>query len=98
MTNAIVKCQWGWLILSISGEWDSGAGSDCSEGVSEIEGEEKEEEGRRKSSTGGEEGRQSRGEDEENDRRVIQPDICAISQLLNFDEVRWCCICAQPFR
>ena len=75
-----------------TGEWDSGAGSDCSEGVSEVEGEEKEDEGRRKSSAGGgEEGVKGVSkEEEESDRRVmIQPDICAISQLLNFDEVRW---------
>ena len=70
--------------------------------MSEVEGEEKEEEGRRKTGAGGEEGvkgvsRTSR-EEEETDRRVIQPDICAISQLLNFDEVRWCSSCAQPLR
>ena len=86
-----------------AGEWDSGAGSDCSEGVSEVEGEEKEDEGRRKSTAGGEEGvkgvRRTSKEEEESDRRVmIQPDICAISQLLNFDEVRWCSSCAQPLR
>ena len=81
--------------VSISGEWDSGAGSDCSEGVSEVDGEEKEEEGRRKSrDVKGEEDvkrvrSRTSGEEEESDRRVIQPDICAISQLLNFDEVRW---------
>ena len=81
--------------VSMSGEWDSGAGSDCSEGVSEVDGEEKEEEGRRKSrDVKGEEDvkrvrSRTSGEEEESDRRVIQPDICAISQLLNFDEVRW---------
>ena len=70
------------------GEWDSGAGSDCSEGASEVE--EKEEEGRDKSIS---EVKQVTREEEETDRRVIKPDICAISQLLNFDEVRkrWCC-------
>ena len=61
--------------------------------MSEVEGEEKEDEGRRKSTAGGEEGvkgvRRTSKEEEESDRRVIQPDICAISQLLNFDEVRW---------
>ena len=83
-----------------TGEWDSGAGSDCSEGVSEVEGEEKEDEGRRKSTAGGEEGVKGvrRTSKEEEERRVIQPDICAISQLLNFDEVRWCSSCAQPLR
>ena len=77
--------------VSMSGEWDSGAGSDCSEGVSEVDGEEKEEEGRRKSREEDVKRVRSRtsGEEEESDRRVIQPDICAISQLLNFDEVRW---------
>ena len=91
--------QMGMAIIKVSipGEWDSGAGSDCSEGVSEVDGEEKEEEGRRKSrEVKGEEDVKKRvrsrtsGEEEESDRRVIQPDICAISQLLNFDEVRWC--------
>ena len=71
--------------------------------MSEVEGEEKEDEGRRKSSAGGgEEGvkgvSRTSKEEEESDRRVIQPDICAISQLLNFDEVRWCSSCAQPLR
>ena len=72
----------------ISGEWDSGAGSDCSDGVSELEGEEKEEEGS-KTEEGVKQVMKKGREEEENDRRVIQPDICAISQLLNFDEVRW---------
>ena len=80
-----------------SGEWDSGAGSDCSDGVSELEGEEKEEEGS-KTDEGVEQVMKKGREEEENDRRVIQPDICAISQLLNFDEVRWCSSCAQPLR
>ena len=68
--------------------------------MSEVEGEEKEDEGRRKSTAGGEEGVKGVSkEEEESDRRVmIQPDICAISQLLNFDEVRWCSSCAQPLR
>ena len=80
------------------GEWDSGAGSDCSEGASEVE--EKEEEGRDKSIS---EVKQVTREEEETDRRVIKPDICAISQLLNFDEVRkrWCCaalnLCVKRF-
>ena len=84
MGMAIIK-------VSMSGEWDSGAGSDCSEGVSEVDGEEKEEEGRRKSREEDVKRVRSRtsGEEEESDRRVIQPDICAINQLLNFDEVRW---------
>lgn len=68
--------------------------------MSEVEGEEKEDEGRRKSTAGGEEGVKGvrRTSKEEEERRVIQPDICAISQLLNFDEVRWCSSCAQPLR
>jgi len=77
---------------------DSGAGSDYSEECEE--GEEgrrkKNEEGgevRRKSSAvgrrrwsniEGDEGRWAR--EEEGDRKLIQPDLCAISQLLNFDE------------
>ena len=86
----------------ISGEWDSGAGSDCSDGVSELEGEEKEEEGS-KTEEGVKQVMKKGREEEENDRRVIQPDICAISQLLNFDEVRMvvaplpCNLCAKRF-
>jgi len=68
-------------VRSTHSEWDSGAGSDCSEGASEVE--EKEEEGRDKSIS---EVKQVTREEEETDRRVIKPDICAISQLLNFDE------------
>ena len=78
---------------------DSGAGSDYSEECEEgEEGRRKRnEEGgevRRKSSAvgrrrwsniEGDEGRWAR--EEEGDRRLIQPDLCAISQLLNFDEV-----------
>ena len=62
--------------------------------------EEKEEEGRDKSIS---EVKQVTREEEESDRRVIKPDICAISQLLNFDEVRkrWCCaaliLCVKRF-
>lgn len=87
-----IKMGMAIIKVSIPGEWDSGAGSDCSEGVSEVDGEEKEEEGRRKSREEEVKRVKSRtsGEEEESDRRVIQPDICAISQLLNFDEVRWC--------
>ena len=81
-------------VRSGAGEWDSGAGSDCSEEVEEVEGEEGG--GEVEARGGGQEGvvmrRGGRGR-EDGDRRllhsrsVIQPDTCAINQLLNFDEV-----------
>ena len=73
---------------------DSGAGSDyseeCEEGMRNEEGGEVRRKssavGRRRwSNIEGDEGRWAR--EEEGDRRLIQPDLCAISQLLNFDEV-----------
>lgn len=75
----------------LTGEWDSGAGSDDSEEVEEREqGEQRDGQKEGRIRRRGEIKRTRVGED--GDRRLIQPDICAISQLLNFDEVVYCVV------